>query len=77
MSNEVGSRLREIRQKLRMIQQQLGEKLGINGSAFFPGHFDVMGTACRVGLFPAVQTGEQGPHRERVARLKEDPGNEK
>ncbi len=33
MSNEVGSRLKEIRQKLKMTQQQLGEKLGINGSA--------------------------------------------
>ena len=33
MSNEVGSRLKEIRQRLKMTQQQLGEKLGINGSA--------------------------------------------
>ena len=33
MSNEVGSRLKEIRQRLKMTQAQLGEKLGINGSA--------------------------------------------
>jgi len=33
MSNEVGSRLKEIRQRLKMTQVQLGEKLGINGSA--------------------------------------------
>jgi transcriptional regulator with XRE-family HTH domain len=33
MSNEVGSRLKEMRQRLKMTQQQLGEKLGINGSA--------------------------------------------
>ncbi|MFC2146362.1 helix-turn-helix domain-containing protein [Acidobacteriota bacterium] len=33
MSNEVGSRLKEIRQRLKMTQAQLGEKLRINGSA--------------------------------------------
>ena len=33
MSNEVGSRLKEIRQRLKMTQAQLGEKLGVNGSA--------------------------------------------
>jgi transcriptional regulator with XRE-family HTH domain len=32
MSNEVGSRLKEIRQRLKMTQAQWGEKLGINGS---------------------------------------------
>ena len=33
MLNEVGSRFREIRHKLKLTQQQLGDKLGINGSA--------------------------------------------
>ena len=33
MSNEVGSRLKEIRQRLKMTQAQWGEKLGISGSA--------------------------------------------
>ncbi len=33
MSKEVGSRLRELRQNLKMTQRQLGEILGINGSA--------------------------------------------
>ena len=33
MFNEVGSRFREIRHKLKLTQQQLGDKLGINGSA--------------------------------------------
>ena len=33
MFNEIGLRLKDIRQKLKMTQQQLGDKLGINGSA--------------------------------------------
>ena len=33
MSYEVGLRLKELRRKLKMTQAQLGEKLGINGSA--------------------------------------------
>ena len=33
MLNGVGSRLKEIRQQLKLTQQQLGDKLGINGSA--------------------------------------------
>ena len=33
MSNEVGSRLKEIRQRLKMTQEQLGKKLGVNASA--------------------------------------------
>jgi DNA-binding XRE family transcriptional regulator len=32
MSNEVGLRLKELRQKLKMTQVQLGEKLGIKGT---------------------------------------------
>jgi transcriptional regulator with XRE-family HTH domain len=33
MSTEVGSRLKEIRQRLKMTQAHLGEKLGVNGSS--------------------------------------------
>ncbi len=33
MSNEFGSRLKEIRQRLKMTQEQLGKKLGVNASA--------------------------------------------
>ncbi len=33
MSNQVGSRLREARLKLKMTQKQLGKELGINASA--------------------------------------------
>ena len=41
MSNQFGSRLREIRQRLKMTQEQLGKKLGVNASAVAKYEYEV------------------------------------
>ena len=41
MSNEFGSRLKEIRQRLKMTQEQLGKKLGVNASAVAKYEYEV------------------------------------